>query len=84
MIASAFTTYAPVLVRYESVYGLPIPPPVIVFCPVLLLGVYDFLLDRRLHRATMWTAFLLIVVLLPLYLVLSNSRLADMLIDALR
>jgi hypothetical protein len=84
MIASCFTIYGPVIVRWNLVYGLPVPPPVVVPLALVALGTYDFLAARRLHRATVWIAFLLVGVLLPLLGALIASGAADTLIDALR
>jgi hypothetical protein len=49
-----FTIYGPVFVRFDSVYGLPIPPPVVVPLALVALGTYDLMVVRRLHRATVW------------------------------
>jgi hypothetical protein len=68
----------------NSVYGLPIPPPVVVSLALVTLGAYDLIVARRLHRATVWIAVLLVGVLLPLLGVLIASGAADTLIDALR
>jgi hypothetical protein len=86
MIASCFTIYGPVFARFNEVYGLPVPPPVVVPLALITLGAYDLFVARcrRLHRATVWIAFLLVGVLLPLLGVLIASGAADTLIDALR
>jgi hypothetical protein len=84
MIASCFTICGPVLVRFNLVYGLPVPPPVVVPLAVVALGTYDLLVARRFHGATIWITVLLVGVLLPLLGVLLASGAADALIDALR
>src|SRR5207247_370679 len=48
--------------------------------PLLRLDV----VGRRLHRATVWSAFLVVAVLLPLLGLLIAGGAADTLIDALR
>ena len=84
MIAACFTIYGPVFVRFNSVYGLPVPPPVVVPLALVALATYDLVVARRLHRATVWIAFLLVAVLLPLLGLLIAGGAADTLIDALR
>ena len=84
MIASCFTIYGPVFVRFNLVFGLPVPPPVVVPLALVALGTYDLIVARRFHRATVWIAFLLVVVLLPLLGLIIASGAADTLIDALR
>lgn len=42
----------PVFARFNLVYGLPVPPPVVVPLAVVTLGAYDLIVARRLHRAT--------------------------------
>jgi hypothetical protein len=84
MIASCFTIYGPVFARFNEVYGLPVPAPVVVPLAVITLGAYDLIVAGRLHRATVWIAFLLVGVLLPLLGVLIASGAADTLIDTLR
>ena len=83
MIASCFVIYGPVFARFNLVYGLPIPPPVVVPLTLLALGAYDFSLARRLHRATIWIAFVLVALLLLLGLLIASGA-ADALIHALR
>lgn len=84
MIASCFTIYGPVFARFDLVYGLPVPPPVVVPLTLLALGAYDLILARRLHRATLWIGFVLVAVLLPLLGLLIASGAADAIVNALR
>jgi hypothetical protein len=84
MIASCFTIYGPVFARFNSVYGLPVPTPVVVPLALVTLGAFDLLVARRLHRATVWIAVLFVGVLLPLLGLLIVSGVADTIIGALR
>lgn len=65
-------------------YGLPVPTPVVVPLALGTLGAFDLIVARRLHRATVWIAFLLVEVLLPLLGLLIASGVADTIIGALR
>jgi hypothetical protein len=84
MIASCFTIYGPVFARFTAVYGLPVPTPVVVPLALVVLGAFDLIVARRLHRATLWIAFLLVGVLLPFLGLLIASGAADAVIGALR
>jgi hypothetical protein len=84
MVASCFTIYSPVFARFQSVYRLPVPTPAVVPLGLLVLGAYDLIVARRLHRATAWIALLWVGVLLPLLGALIVSGGADKIIDALR
>jgi hypothetical protein len=57
---------------------------VVVPLGLVALGTCDLLVARHFHRATVWIAFLLVGVLLPLLGLLLASGAADTLIDALR
>ena len=83
MIASCFMIYGPVFARFNVVYGLPVPPPVVAPLALVTLGAYDLIDARRLNRATVWIAFLLVGVLLLLAMLIASGA-ADTLIDALR
>jgi hypothetical protein len=84
MIASCFTIYGPVFARFELVYGVPIPPPAVLPLGLLAIGTYDVVAVRRLHRATLWIAFVWFAGLLPVLGLLMATGAADRLIDALR
>jgi hypothetical protein len=84
MVASCFTIYGPVFARFQSVYGLPMPTPAVIPLGLVVLGTYDLIAARRLHRATAWIALLWIGGLLPLLGALIVSGAADKIIDALR
>jgi hypothetical protein len=84
MIASCFTIYGPVFARFNGVYGLPVPPPLVIPLALVTLGAFDLMVSRRLHRATLWIALLLVGVLLPLLGLLIASGAADRIINALR
>ena len=84
MIASCFTIYGPVFARFELVYGLPVPPPVVIPLGLVVLGSYDLIVARRLHRATVWIALLWIGGLLPVLGGLIASGAADSIIRAFK
>ena len=84
MIASCFTIYGPVFARFELVYGLPVPPPVVIPLGLVVLGSYDLVVARRLHRATVWIALLWIGGLLPVLGGLIASGAADSIIRAFK
>jgi hypothetical protein len=84
MAASSFTIYGPVFARFQLVYGLAVPPTAAIPLGLLALGTYDLIVARRLHRATMWIAFLWVGCLLPLLGALIVSGAADVIINALR
>jgi hypothetical protein len=84
MIASCFAIYGPVFARFDLVYGVPVPVPVATFLPVFVLGVYDLIVARRPHRATVSIALLWIVVWIPLYLLLMRAGSPDAFIEAMR
>jgi hypothetical protein len=84
MVAACFTIYGPVFARFQSVYGLPVPTPAVIPLGLVVLGAYDLVVARRLHRATGWVALLWVGGLLPLLGALIVSGAADKIIDALR
>ena len=84
MMAACFTIYGPVFARFELVYKLPVPPPAVIPLAVVTLGAYDLIVNRRLHRATLWIAVLLVGGLLPVLGLLIASGAASAIIDALR
>jgi len=84
MIISCFAIYGPVLARFEIYYGLRVPDPFLVLLPLCVLGIYDFVVLRREHRATMWIAVLVLVVWAPVYRLLIGSGLPDAFITAVR
>jgi hypothetical protein len=84
MVAACFTIYGPVFARFNAVYGLPVPTPVVVPLLLVTLGAFDLIVARRVHRATVWIAFLLVGVLLPLLGLLIASSTADTVIEAMR
>jgi len=83
MIASCFTIYGPVFVRFNAVYGLPIPAPVVAPLALVTLGAYDLIVTRRLHRSTVWIALASGGVLLVLGVLMASGG-ADSIIHALR
>jgi hypothetical protein len=83
MVASCFVFYGPVFARLELVYGLPAPPPTVIPLGLVVLGSYDLIIARRLHRATMWIGVVLLGLLFVLGVLIVTGA-ADAIIRALR
>jgi hypothetical protein len=72
-----------VFARLELVYGLPAPPPTVIPLGLVVLGSYDLIIARRLHRATMWIGVVLLGLLFVLGVLIATGA-ADAIIRALR
>jgi hypothetical protein len=83
MVASCFVFYGPVFARLELVYGLPAPPPTVIPLGLVVLGSYDLIIARRLHRATMWIGVVLLGLLFVLGVLIATGA-ADAIIRALQ
>ena len=84
MIASCFTIYGPVLSRLGTFYGLHSSVPVAVSAMFAALAVYDVLTLKRIHGATLLSAFGAIVVFSTVMDILIRTGVADAVIDGLR
>jgi hypothetical protein len=82
MVASCFIFYGPVFARFELLYGLPVPPPTVIPLGLVVLGSYDLLVARRLHRATVWIGVVLLGLLVLLGVLIATGA-ADTIIRAL-
>ena len=59
MTASCAVLFPPINARLARLGGLDLPLPALILLPLLVVGVYDLITLKRLHRATMWFGFLL-------------------------
>ena len=82
MVASCFTIYGPVFARFELVFGLPAPPPVVIPLGLLVLVSYDLIVARRVQRPTIWIGAIWIGSLVPLLGFVATSA-ADSVVRAL-
>jgi hypothetical protein len=83
MIASCAVLFGPINARLARL-GMARPAPGgLILLPLLVLGVYDLIALRRLHRATMWFALLYGFVFAAFALTFGSAA-ADAFIDSLR
>ena len=64
-------------------YGLPVPPPTVIPLGLVVLGSYDLIVARRLHRATVWIGVVLLALLFLLSVLIATGT-ADVIIRALQ
>lgn len=83
MLVASFAIYGPVFVRFELVYGIPIPPPIVVPLALVTLAVYDVCSRGGLHAATKWIAGVMLAALALLGGLLASGA-AGTIVDALR
>jgi hypothetical protein len=86
LILSCFALWGPVNARLARL-GLDVPYPALtltVLFPLLTIAGYDFIVARRLHRATQWGALLLLLAWGGLYGLALATGWVDPLIKALR
>ena len=83
MIASCAVLFPPINARLNRFLGINVPIPVLILLPLLVIGVYDLITLKRLHRATMWVG-VSIVVGTAFALAMIGSGAASRFTDALR
>ncbi len=82
MAVCCFIIIGPAVARLEHL-GLAAPVPAVLLLLLFVLAVYDFVGLGRLHRATMWSALLVVIALGAVLLVVGTAT-AQTVIDALR
>lgn len=83
IVAASFAIDGPVFVRFELVYGIPTPPPIVVPLALVTLAVYDVGSRGALHAPTTWiTGVMLVVLALLIGLLVSGA--AGAIVDTLR
>jgi hypothetical protein len=83
MTASCAVLFPPINARLARL-GFELPPPVLILLPLLVIGVYDLITLKRLHRATMWFGFVFLLIMLTVFGLVIGSGAASRFIDALR
>jgi hypothetical protein len=84
MLASCFVIYGPVLSRLGTFYGLHASTPVVLLVLFAALAIYDVVMLKRVHRATLLSASAVFGVFAVGMIILVPTGIADIVIDRLR